>query len=126
MFSVLAHHEGRITTTAAPVGSCARPREVRVSPGQVLPAALVTQTEPDGHYPNNACQAWTIIAGDGQVTTIFLKTLVSRIPCEENTVLHLSQVAIKLNFCTDMFCVTESRISTIVIPEACVDTGYLQ
>ena len=67
-----AHHGGTPSvTTPATVGSCARPREVRVAPGQLLPATLVTHTEPDGYYPNNACQAWNIIASDEQVIKLF-------------------------------------------------------
>ena len=36
-------------------------QEVRVAAGQVLEGAIVSDTESDGLYPNNACQEWKII-----------------------------------------------------------------
>ena len=41
--------------------------EVPMTAGQVLPAALVTDRETDGHYRNFACQRWNIASTEGQV-----------------------------------------------------------
>ena len=46
-------------------------QEIQIATGQVLPGALVTNTESDGDYPNNACQQWKIIADENQVRSIF-------------------------------------------------------
>ena len=67
-----AYHGGTPSvTTTVPVGSCTLPGEVRIAPGQFLPAALVSHTAQDGLYPDNACQAWNITARAGQVITWF-------------------------------------------------------
>ena len=42
-------------------------QEVQITTGQVLPGAIVTNTENDGNYPNNACQIWNIAADENQV-----------------------------------------------------------
>ena len=40
---------------------------MRVAAGDILEGAIVTDTESDGNYPNNACQEWKIITVDNEV-----------------------------------------------------------
>ena len=48
-------------------------QEVVLVARQVLQAALITDTESDGHYPNHACQNWNISTDENQVDTILEK-----------------------------------------------------
>ena len=41
--------------------------EVQLAEDEVQQGALVTNTQSDGNYPNNACQNWNIIADENQV-----------------------------------------------------------
>ena len=46
--------------------------EVRATAGQVLPAALVTDRQPNGNYGNSACQRWNVVSTEGQVKMTLL------------------------------------------------------
>ena len=46
---------------------------LNIAPGEVLQAALVTDTDDDGNYPNNACQNWYIVANEDQVHVMLKK-----------------------------------------------------
>ena len=48
-------------------------QEIQIATGQVLPGAIVTNTQNDGNYPNNACQQWNVIAGENEVGVDFSK-----------------------------------------------------
>ena len=48
-------------------------QEVQIAAEQVLQGALITNTENDGNYPNNACQNWNIIANENQVNMLFFQ-----------------------------------------------------
>ena len=48
-------------------------QEVHIAAGEVLEDAIVTNTESDGNYPNNACQEWNIIGDENQVYMISFK-----------------------------------------------------
>ena len=51
-----------------PEGACGGPvQEVILGEEQELDGAIVTATESDGKYPNNACQEWKITAAPCQV-----------------------------------------------------------
>ena len=60
---------GGITTKPSLPGC--HPAEVPVTAGQVLRAALVTDTQSDGYYRNNACQSWNVASTQGQVRESF-------------------------------------------------------
>ena len=45
--------------------------EVVVAANETLEGAIVTHTEEDGLYPNNACQDWKIITDENQVYIVF-------------------------------------------------------
>ena len=47
------------------------PQEVVIAAGEVLEGALVTDTENDGNYSNDACQDWNIMADENQVYVVF-------------------------------------------------------
>ena len=46
-------------------------KEVRIAAGEVLEDALVSDTDSDGLYPNNAWQKWNIITDENQVNIWF-------------------------------------------------------
>ena len=46
-------------------------QEIQIATGQVLPGVIVTNTQNDGNYPNNACQQWNVIAGENEVDVAF-------------------------------------------------------
>ena len=46
-------------------------QEIQIATGQVLPGALVTNTQTDGNYPNNACQQWNVIADENEVDVAY-------------------------------------------------------
>ena len=46
-------------------------KEVRIAAGEVLEDALVSDTDSDGLYPNNAWQKWNIITDESQVNIWF-------------------------------------------------------
>ena len=48
-------------------------QEVQLAARQVRQGAIVTDTESDGLYPNNACQNWNIIGEENQVHIMFEK-----------------------------------------------------
>ena len=58
-----------------PEKKCA-PQEVGLSPGELFEGALVTHTESDGLYPDNACQTWIISAGKDQVTRSIISSTI--------------------------------------------------
>ena len=54
---------------------------------QVLQGAIVTDTENDGQYPNNACQNWNIITDENQVD-IILENITLKYFVSVQTILH--------------------------------------
>ena len=48
--------------------------EVGINAGEVLQAALVTETQRDGYYRNIACQRWNVVSTEGQVRMTLLNT----------------------------------------------------
>ena len=46
-------------------------QEVQIPAGETNQGALVTNSENDGNYPNNACQNWNIITDENQVLVLF-------------------------------------------------------
>ena len=54
-------------STMAPMPVSCDPVEIGLVAGSVIPAAMVTDRQPDGYYRNNACQRWSIASTEGQV-----------------------------------------------------------
>ena len=46
-------------------------QEIQIATGQVLPGALVPNTQTDGNYPNDSCQQWSVNAGENEVDVVF-------------------------------------------------------
>ena len=46
-------------------------QEVQLATGDEQQGALITDTESDGNYPDNACQTWNIITDESQVHLLF-------------------------------------------------------
>ena len=61
--------------------------EVVIAARQVLQGAIVTDTENDGQYPNNACQNWNIIIDENQVD-IMLENITLKYFVSVQTILH--------------------------------------
>ena len=61
----------QVSTPQPPDGNCAHPEEVNISPEEVLQGAVVSHTESNGLYPNNACQTWIINAEKRQVNKVY-------------------------------------------------------
>ena len=59
-----------VYTSGMPDGCDESVQEVEITTGQVLPGAIVTNTDNDGNYPNNACQQWNVIASENEVCVV--------------------------------------------------------
>ena len=57
-------------------------QKVKVAAGQVLEGAIVSDTDSDGLYPNNACQVWDIFTDANQVHCVSFNTNNPYISCD--------------------------------------------
>ena len=80
------------TTAMLPVPVRCDAVEVRITAGQILEAALVTERGPHGNYRNNACQRWNVVTTEGQVRNDTRRSLDRRCAIR---VTHRSQKHLK-------------------------------
>ena len=86
--------------------------EVPIAAGEVLEGAIVTNTESDGNYSNNACQQWNIIAGENEVHMLFFFVLFQyRQPLDVAVCnLHILIIAVEISSLESVFSVLSSQL----------------